>query len=287
MTVYRQLQAMGTTMDLVIPHFDEEAIPMLMRDLREEMGLLESMLSNYLDDSEISCFNRLDPGREFHPGEVLANLLEELFQFTDLTKGLFDFTLGAWTSLPDRKDLGRDELTRFCRTPVKERISLENGILTRCSSETIIDSGGFGKGLALRSIERIIRNTGIQSAFISFGRSSVLAIGSHPQGDSWKVGIQHPGDLKQTIGVIELKDSTLSISGNSMNNRNKFGDGGHVMDPHTGRFNRSMDQVAVVSKDPLGAEVLSTAYFASLDQPEEEEISKIPGYEFYRYRMDE
>jgi hypothetical protein len=36
----------------------------------------------------------------------------------------------------------------------------------------------------------------------------------------------------------------------------------------------------------LGAEVLSTAYFASLDQPEEAEISEIPGFGFYRYRIE-
>jgi len=286
MTIYRQIQAMGTTIDVVIPHFDEKRVPVLMRNLREEMGLLESMLSNYMDDSVISRFNRLDPGREFHPGETLAALLEELIQFTDLTKGFFDFTLGAWTSLPDRKDLGQDELNKFCRTPIKERISLDNGILKRRSAKTIIDSGGFGKGFATQSIKRIIRDADIQSAFISFGRSSVLAIGSHPQGDSWKVGIQHPVDQKKTIGVIELKDSALSISGNSMNNRSKHGKGGHVMDPRTGRFITSMDQIAVLSEDPLGAEVLSTAYLASLDQPEEEEISEIPGFGFYKYRIE-
>jgi thiamine biosynthesis lipoprotein len=278
---------MGTTMDVVIPHFDEKRVPVLMHQLRDEMGLLESILSNYMDDSEISRFNRLDPGREFHPGELLAALCKELIQFSDLTKGFFDFTLGAWTSIPGRNDLGRDELIRFCRTPINERISLDDGILKRHSAKTRIDSGGFGKGFAMRSIKRIISDAGIQSAFISFGRSSVLAIGSHPHGDSWKVGIQHPVDQKKTIGVIELKESALSISGNSVNNRNKYGDGGHVMDPHTGRFIRSMDQVAVVSEDPLGAEVLSTAYFASLDQPDEEDIAEIPGYGFYRYRFAE
>jgi hypothetical protein len=33
MKVFRQIQAMGTTMDLVIPHFDEKRIPVLMHHL--------------------------------------------------------------------------------------------------------------------------------------------------------------------------------------------------------------------------------------------------------------
>jgi len=277
---------MGTTLDMVIPGMDESRMPMLMRSLRDELRWLESLFSNYDKDSVVSRFNRSEPGSSFTVGEPLYTTVTELLDLMTRTQGLFDFTLGAWTSQPDKKGFSAEKLHTFCQLPFQERISMENGSLKRLRSETIIDSGGFGKGIALRSVEKILRDAGISSAFISFGRSSVLAIGSHPQGDTWKVGIQHPEDEQITIGTVDLVDGSLSVSGNSLNNQRKFGTGGHVLNPVSSGFIQRLDQVVAVSSDPLLAEVMSTARFAAMDRPEEEIITAMEGVEFFVFKSE-
>lgn len=275
---------MGTTMDVVIPGMTEETGPRFMRDLRNELALLEGMLSNYDGDSEISRFNRTPVTEAFTPSEPLLEIISFVLRYSELTGGLFDFMLGKWTSPPDRDKDSSISLQQFLEIPPEQRLEVKDGILRRLHPDTCLDAGGFGKGVALRSAEKLIRNAGITSAFISFGRSSVLAVGSHPQGNAWKVGIQDTEDAEKSLGVVELSDKSLSITGNSANNRKKFGDSGHVLDPLKGRFNNAPGQVTVTSADPLEAEVLSTALFASLSEGQILDREKFPGAGFYFFK---
>jgi thiamine biosynthesis lipoprotein len=235
-----------------------------MRHIRNELSILEDTFSNYREDSEISRFNRAAVNEVFEPSEPFLEVISRMIRYHDLTGGGFDITLGRWTSPPDRKTEPMVLLEEFLCFPIDQRLEVKSNMIRRLHRDTVLDSGSFGKGVALQTIEKLIRNSGITSAFISFGGSSVLGVGSHPHGSAWKIGIQHPEDPEKTVGTIDLLDRSLSVSGNSVNNRKKFGEAGHVLNPNEGTFVNAPAQVAVSSPDPLEAEALSTAMFASL-----------------------
>lgn len=115
-----------------------------------------------------------------------------------------------------------------------------------------LDFGGFAKGFVLHRFRDILAGSGISSAFVDFGGSSILAAGHHPFGDCWKIGVRNPFDRK-ILKELELRDQSMSTSGNTP------GHSGHIINPATGEPNHERKVVTVVGPDPLDVEVLSTA----------------------------
>ena len=54
-----------------------------------------------------------------------------------------------------------------------------------------LDLGGVAKGYAMDEAVKALREAGIQHALINAG-GSVYALGTRPDGEPWRVGIQDP-----------------------------------------------------------------------------------------------
>ena len=121
---------------------------------------------------------------------------------------------------------------------------------------TTLDFGGFAKGWFLRTCAEALEREGVHNAFVNFGGSTILALGAQPGGDCWKVGVRDPFDGK-TVAEVELRDETLSTSGNSPSYD------GHILNPLTGERVRGRRLATAVCADCLDAEVLSTALMAA------------------------
>ena len=98
----------------------------------------------------------------------------------------------------------------------------------------------------------LIWREGLERALVNFGNSSVLAVGSHPLGESWKIGIDNPYLSGKQIGQVEIRDTSLSTSGNMPSHPR------HILNPFTGEFVTERKMVSVVADDPVDAEVLTT-----------------------------
>jgi len=121
------------------------------------------------------------------------------------------------------------------------------------------DFGGFAKGYALKVLKEMLVRASVKTAFADFGRSSMLALGHHPCGDSWKVALTNPFDGTQ-VKVVDLVDCAMSTSGNSP------GYEGHIVNPLNGKACTDRKMSVVVSPDPLDAEVLSTVLMIAEEQ---------------------
>lgn len=283
---YRQLASMGTRLEIVIPGLEESNGLQLVREIENELALLVQHLSNYDPDSAISKFNSLPVGETMEISGYFSDFIQSGLRYNTLTMGYYDFTLGAWTSKPDLIPDNGSRLAKLMKVPFQDRLQVHKGTAGPTIQDIRLDSGGIGKGMAIFSIEKLLRNYNIQSAFISFGGSSVLGLGKHPYGDSWKVGITDPGEKESMVSQLDLLDMTLSISGNSLNNRKKYGNGGHILNPLNGDFYTKQGLVAVVSGSAVEAEVLSTALILCKQEEEEQILSGFKDVRIYRYEKD-
>lgn len=112
-----------------------------------------------------------------------------------------------------------------------------------------IDLGGVGKGYAVESARRLLRNKGIKSAIIDM-HSSIAVIGN-----GWKVGIRGPQDKEKLLGTVILNDGdALSTSG-------QYEQPGHILDPRTGKPADKCLSVTLIASDAAFADALSTAVF--------------------------
>ena len=218
---------MGTKLSGVIVGASEGAARFAWMDALSLAGELEGLLNRFDPASEVSLLNA-GAGAGPHPVcRSLAELLSACEDYRTRTCGLFDITRGTGPSVTVRDGMA----------------DLHGATL---------DFGGIGKGWFLRGCRRILLDAGIRDAFICFGNSSILGLGSHPHGDGWKVSVIDPftGDA---LTERTLRDSALSVSGN------RPGYEGHIFDPRTRRGAAGRRVAVAACPDPADAEALSTA----------------------------
>lgn len=125
------------------------------------------------------------------------------------------------------------------------------GLFDACLQQGAWDFGGLAKGWALRKAKDCLERTGCTSAFVNFGGSSILAMGTHPYGPAWKVALPDPYS-GTTLEEWDLKDCCMSTSGNVP------GYCGHIVDPRSGASVTERRLAVAVCPDAADAEVLST-----------------------------
>jgi len=230
-------------------------------EMVREVNRLEAKLSRFSERSDVTRINRQAGRQPVRIDAEMESILSRCLEYTERTAGAFDITL------PSRKPSAPFHSERRS----SECSELSGGVLLDAGCRTVvfsspeiqIDLGGFGKGYAIQRIESILKDHGIQNALVSFGESSVLALGRHPYGDCWKIGIEDCRQPGRSVYAFELVDESISTSGFQRN-----ADGAvhfHVISPRTRRPVEAASSVTVRSSDALEAEILSTAVYASLD----------------------
>jgi thiamine biosynthesis lipoprotein len=122
----------------------------------------------------------------------------------------------------------------------------------------MLDFGGVAKGWALDRLTETLRTAGVSRALLSFGQSSVVALGKPAGWDGW--GVLLADASGGFAGTAQLHDQSLSVSG-SLGQHIEIGGRryGHVIDPRSGEP-LTRERVAVVlASDGTRAEVFSKA----------------------------
>ena len=126
-----------------------------------------------------------------------------------------------------------------------------------------LDLGAVAKGFAGDLLAGEVRDVGITSALLDLGQSTIVAVGSKPQGTPWRIGVVDPARPGSYFAVVELEDCAMGTSGGY---QRYFEQDGitywHILDPDTAAPARSgLASVTVVSPSALTCDGLSTALF--------------------------
>lgn len=239
-------RVMGTRLEMLISGSSEEDASRLWDWLCVEAFHLDSILDRFNPVSELSALNSCDGWMEV--SETLASVLGAAARFHSLTDGLFDVAGG-----------GMGE------------VETDGHRMVRLNGHRL-DFGGMAKGYLLKSFGDRLAWSGVKSAFVDFGSSSILTVGTHPFGDCWKVGIRDPFGVG-TFAEVELRGNAMSTSGNTPSY------GSHIMDPRTGKPVEGRRQVVVIADDALAAEVLSTTLMIAGEEQGKDILTRFPGVE--------
>jgi thiamine biosynthesis lipoprotein ApbE len=103
----------------------------------------------------------------------------------------------------------------------------------------------------------ILRLSGVKSALINFGGSSIAALGPPGEEPGWPVWVEYDGALR---GPMILRDMALSTSNSLGKDEHVPGRRiGHIVDPRTGRALRRAAQATVFAPSATEAEAWSKA----------------------------
>jgi thiamine biosynthesis lipoprotein len=223
----------------------------------------EADLSRFLAGSELSRLNRVaGTGAWTEIGWRTAALLHMSRRAQRLTGGRFDArVVEALELLGEHAGV---ELSSEMRPGEPEWLS-RDARTRRFRVEAAVDSGGLGKGLALRwallAARRVLPEA--RGLLIEAGGDLVVS-GSAPDGGAWSIGIQDPAGGTQPLAVIAARETAVATSSVAVR-RWVAPDGRivhHLIDPRTSApADTGLLAVTVALADPAWAEVWTKALF--------------------------
>lgn len=179
------------------------------------------------------------------------DLLDVVKGWTTRTKGAFDpalwVLLNAWNIRSGGKAPTEQALAEARAASGAHLLHLDRkaGTARLGHPAAGIEEGGFLKGYALDRMKAV---TPCSGGLLDFG-GQLLAWG-HPV----SVSVADPQDRQRPRLSFELKNASLSCSGTSERGR-------HILDPRSGEPCAAWGSTAVVARDGLTADVLSTALY--------------------------
>ena len=267
---------MGTRCDVVLIHHDPDFSERVARVLRHETVQVEYQLSRYIPDSPVSRFNRLASGEIFSPDDSLWNILVLCRDYFHATFGAFDVAAypvirlwkdKEWNFTPDS---GRLEAALEISGFDKLVLDPEQKTIHKTVDGVGLDFGAIGKGIALDKMKKILEQFRVNTAFISFGESSVMALGKHPAGEYWPVGIPDPYQPSYMLHTFKARDAFVTTSGTLIRpDRNAARHRLHIVDPRNGMPVSGESLVSVMSGSAVSGEVISTAWLILSDAEKE------------------
>lgn len=275
-------QAMGAIASLQVHHHDRAVAERLVERSLAEVRRLEEVFSLYRDDSALSRLNR--QGMLVAPPADLVTLLAECRRCWDLTGGAFDPTVQAlWT-------LYRDHFARPDADPQGPPASAIEAALERVGfGRVTFDANRIafarrGMGLTLNGIAQgyvtdrvvdILRAGGIESSLVDMGEPR--AMGPHPSGDPWRVGIADPDHPGQIGTVLEARDQAVATSGSYGFRFDPEGRFNHLLDPRTGMSAHLYRSVTAIMPTATEADAFSTAFGLLPEKDIADVLSKVGG----------
>jgi thiamine biosynthesis lipoprotein len=267
--VRRAHYVMGTVFEIEAYGKDAERTAAAVEESFAAIRRADEILSDYRDDSELSRLNRDGAQGSVHLSADLFAVLRKSVEYSRLTDGAFDVTVGpavdAWRRASKEGRMPNDgERSRW--------LSLVSHSLLRFDDSQQaarfdrpgmrVDLGGIGKGWAVDRAVEILRQRGIEHALISAGTSSVYALGAPPGQTAWKVAIRHPQREDDHLAVVLLRDESLSTSANYEQSHEVAGKAySHILDPRTGWPVEGMWSSTVIASEAAESDALSTAAF--------------------------
>ena len=230
---------------------------------------IDERMSVNLPESEISRLNMVAGEEKVQVSEDTYKLVEKCKEFSGLSNGLFDISIGAvvekwkvdgvFARLPSE-----EELRKAVSLVDYNKIELFSDNYIKLSEKGMaIDLGAAAKGFACDEAVAILKKNGIKQALLDFG-GNIYVHGTKLDGSPWRVGIKNPlYDGEGYVCYIEATDKSVVTSGiyerfftkNDINYH-------HIINPKTGSpANNGIISATIVSPSSAEADILSTSCF--------------------------
>lgn len=265
--------AMGTDFTLYIYAADAAAADREADRVFAIVDQLETLLSNYQPQSELSRINREAAQHPVTTDPETFRFLKESLGWSAHSDGAFDITVGklmkAWGFFRSSGHVPSDaELAQVRAETGWKRVALDAGTRTvRFTAPGVeLDPGGIGKGFAVDAAVEVLRADGVHAALLSAGSSTIYGLGEPPQSAGWKVRVPDPqglnADRGDAISTVTLHDTSLSTANCSEKHRVVAGHQYcHIMDPRTLRPVEGRLQATVIAPSATDSDALSNAVF--------------------------
>lgn len=256
---------MGTVLEVHLCAPDRAQGEALLAELFAEVARLERIFSRFDVKSDLSKLNRAAGSGPLRVAPELVELTARSLELEQTTQGVFDVSVGPivvlWSEAAQTGVAPGPEAVAAARTRVGPQVvgvDASAGTVALLVPGASLDFGGVAKGYALDRLAAMLRARGVSRALLSFGQSSITALGRPAGWDGWGVLL---GDASGGFaGTAQLRDQSLSVSG-SLGQYAQIGGRryGHVIDPRSGAPLEHARVAMAIASDGTRAEAFSKA----------------------------
>lgn len=258
-------EAQGTY--YAITYFDADN-----RNFADEIDSLlkafDQSVSLWVGESIISRVNRDDT----------TVVLDDIFKYnfylskeiSALSDGYFDFTVSplveAWGfSFKQKQKMSPMQIDSLRQLVDYRKVQISNGQVVKEDPRMRFDFNAIAQGYSVDLIAQFLSRKGIKNFVVDVG-GEIYALGTKPDNEPWRVGVEHPApdmDAERTIQlVVRLDGKGLATSGSY---RKYYEENGkrysHFIDPKTGYpVQHNLLSVTVLAKNAAEADALATAF---------------------------
>ncbi len=283
---------MGTFARVVVIAEDSKTAKESIKASFAEIHKVDDLMSDYKDDSEISLVHRDAFNRPVKVSQSTFEVLEKSIEFSRLTDGAFDITVGPlvdlWKSAAESNSVPTQAQLDEARAKVGyEKLILDSIDKTvRFEADGMrVDLGGIAKGYAIDKAIEAIQSVGAIGGMVDIG-GDIRCFGTPMQGknypgsagtprpDGWLIGLQDPNETiddsdilaqagiqtSEPLLILQLTDAAVATSGNyrrfALIDGKKYS---HIINRQTGISTEGLSSVTIISKNAVDADALATA----------------------------
>lgn len=257
-------QALGAIASLQIYHPDLSLASRLIERSVAEARRLERIFSLYRSDSALVELNR--SGVLVSPPEGLVTLLATCRQLWELSSGAFDPTIQpVWALYYRHFSSAGADAAGPPPADVKAALALVDFGQVRFDTNRIalgrrgmaLTLNGIAQGYITDRIVDLLRAEGIAHSIVDMGEPR--AIGGHPDGRPWRVGIADPTAPERIGENLDVLDKAVATSGGYGFRFDAAGRLNHLLHAKTGKSPQHYRSMTVVARTATLADGLSTA----------------------------
>ncbi len=237
-------EAMATTFEILINADDSSYAGQAAMEAFWELDRLESKLSRFHQNSDVSQINRASAGIPVAVSYDAFVCLRVALWVSRETNGAFDVTA---------PDGGFDDID----------LAEETLSVTLNRTGLSIDLGGIGKGYALDCMAAILDQWELKRTLLLAGGSTALSMNAPVGEKAWAIQFGNGKNVRQ----VSLRQNSFSGSGLAVK-------GEHIVNPRTGNTVGIQKQAWALAPTAALSDALSTA-FMILDRPAMESFCEI------------
>ncbi len=234
-------------------------------------------LSTYIDDSEISVFNKMEENGSSitFQNDFFYPVLKSSKEIFELSNGAFDPTLApvirvwGFGEMEEPEKIPADKIDSLLNfVGFDKYISFDKNSLTKTKNDIQLNFNAIAQGYAVDVVALFLEKKNITNYMVEVG-GEVRANGKNASEEYWKIGIDKPieeekdsqSTNRQLQAIVTLNNKSLVTSGNYrkfyIREGKKYA---HTINPKTGYpVTHSLLSATVLASDAVTADGLGTA----------------------------
>lgn len=261
-------QTMGTTYNVKYVTNDQLDHEQLKQSVEQRLIEINQLMSTYIDDSELSLFNKSAPNSPYLLSQETAFVVAEALRIGALSEGVLDVTVGPLVNLWGFGPTKRPEtiptasqITQAKRFSGLDKLQLNGLELTKTVDGLYLDLSTIAKGYGVDAISQLLSDAKLDNFLVEIG-GEMRVSGTKANGEAWRIAIEKPVTTERAVQrIISVGNHAVATSGDY---RNYFEEAGvrysHLIDPNTGYpIQHKTVSATIVHPSSMTADGLATA----------------------------